>query len=192
MGPQDFPKKRVLIWQFVEIFHFFSPKQDQKNCHFQTLLVLLKHDFLKIQGMAPCLSFSCRAADCRTHGICPVAQVMRPGNPSEGLESFGVLRQRSRSSTCMPFWSKEEPSRSGKLMMIFWARNLLLDWDAPFLRCQPGLLWVFMAASSQFSHTLSHQAIVPEAIPWHQDLPYWKARLLWLKIALLLVSCGVN
>ena len=102
-GASRFPQKKVLIWQFVEIFHFFSPKKDQKNCHFQTLLVLLKHDFLKIQGMAPCLSFSCRAADCRTHGICPVAQVMRPGNPSEGLESFGVLRQRSRSSTCMPF-----------------------------------------------------------------------------------------
>ena len=188
MGPQDFEKKGATLaicWNFP---FFFTKKNIRKNCHFQTLLVLLKS-----KAWLPVF---------HSHAGQLIAQLMgsaqwpkwcgREIHRKAAGSRLEFLRQRSRSSTCMPFWSKEEPSRLGKLMMIFWVRNLLLDWDAPFLWCQPGLLSVFMAASSQFSHTLSHQAIVPEAIPWHQDLPYWKARLLWLKIALWVVSCGVN
>ena len=89
-GASRFRKKKVLLWQFVEIFHFFHQKKHQKKLSFPN-----SPRFVEIQGMAPCLSFSCRAADCATHGICPVAQVMRPGNPSEGgRESFGVFEAK--------------------------------------------------------------------------------------------------
>ena len=97
---------------------------------------------LNIQGMAPCLSFSCRAADCTTHGICLV--------PSDAWEikawKFGALRQRSRSSTCMPFLNREEPSRSGpfpKVLMIL----KQLSWHAYFYSPMLLFLSVFMASS---------------------------------------------
>ena len=118
-----------------------------------------------------------------------------PSGPSDaegnqigvGLESFGV-RQRSRSSTCMPFLNKEEPSRPGKMMFFFW---VLLDWDAPFLRCQPGLLLVFMAASSYCpgGYSLASRLAILEGEVWLK-MALWVVSL--VKLALFFIKAASN